>query len=1104
MDELDNQMIEDLFGEVKLLLLNDIEMHLLNRKNGALIILVHYGPKYYNKNRALEFKSLLDMYDNLTDFDIRQTTDGRISISCGDDGIALDEDQMMTIFSEVLQYRFNDGGLISNDKPGGLIAKFDEQQFRCEKEDIVLYAPDNRILPYLRSFVNNALFAYDSMVIVGGERPHGFTEFNPAKGFDLVTLIEDRTISAWIPFIRLMEQLTGIDKFANHFQELWSIFMDSVTEEQKSLVDFQFLINRINDQEVNLIASLDDYKKQAIQIGFSLFDNSLLKGMDNVLPNKLWMPIVNNRQTTLLLSYLLINKEYDLVVVNDVHLSRYINREEIKNQLKLISQSCWIYTSHVTGIWKDCIEIYLEPNPSKLQYLSKMDPDISVLSGNHMVIDGRLISGIQYNHESDNWNIREIDLDNYLDIGSVVQEETKIKEDEKGIIEESSDEDEREEPSQTKADTEQIYEQFSEVMGIEDYVYRANQSSTTFDHKTRLELLDHMSRSFEVLIKIYNEMGRQVNMSKIDQNLHDTVDELVGSGLLSKVQISEDDHVLGLQDSGEKFITSSITRMIQVDDERLLLFLSNMSAIREMAEQLGSQSYLRALIAISQLVQLYYYRRQNKLDHLLTAITITWDDSVLDNPDNFNKLFFARYYSRLKELYRLANTEEEEKQVDLNRIPTSKDEVHDITTDPLEAMDVITVKKVNKTSPYVPKKEQKKQVVPDETTWVKDYDTPTSDTVSIKQISKKECPSVLVDGYVILGDTTDITLDRALALDIDNLRINTRAKNLLREKGVSLLNQLRDFDKSFVSISGIGEKMNDKLSGLRKSLRKMDDPDELVRHLSTSGQKEYVLMGGTIDNMDHSYLRRINGEELSGINELIESKGTPEELVKSVTEWILNKLGRNVDDKLEDMLGDLGLFQERSNPLLMREGKLTKLGFSYVYKKQVEFEDSIEYSKIIAELREYVKDQMENLVFPVQAIQSAETLMDRVEKLELNTDDMTSFITAKGAYQSNDYKSSFSLFYTTFEGYLRRECERLSITPEFDDREANIADLNRELNSKMELRLPVKPFEGELRVIRNAIVHGNNIDERRISNGLSELLEYVILVIERIESNSKI
>ena len=633
-------------------------------------------------------------------------------------------------------------------------------------------------------------------------------------------------------------------------------------------------------------------------------------------------------------------------------------------------------------------------------------------------------------------------------------------------------------------------------MGVKDYVYRANQSMPTCDHKLRLDLIEQMDNSIELLLIIKYTIGGQINLSQLDPAQHSVVDELFDNGLINRVLISDDDKVLELLDKGNLFIDKAVKAMIQLDMEKSKLFLDNMSSIREHAEGMGAHSYLRTLIAFAQLISMYYYQKKDRLDNLLVAINHTWDESILDKPDNFNKLFFARYYSRLQEIYREANIVEEERDIDLNRIPTSTDEVVDITKDPLEDMEVVSVRKVKRASPHIPKKVEK-QVEVNDIDWVKEYDTPTADRVNIVEEKSDNIQSIMIDDYVILGDGGEISLDKVLSLDIDKLKINTRSKHLLKEKGIDSIKQLRDFNKAFVSINGIGEKSNDMLSGLRKQLRNMKKPEELIKHLSDEGKKEYVLGGGTVDNMDHSYLRRIDEDELKEIEEVIESGETPLEMVGAATKWILEKLGRNPGDKIEDMLNDLGLLQERSNPLLFTD-KLIKLGFPYVYKKQDEFEESMEYVKVIAELREYIMGQMTKLVLPVQTIQSAASLIEQIGTLEMNPDERTSFSTASAAYQSNDFKSSYSLFYTTFEGYLRRACEKLSITPELEERDPYVADLIKELNSKYKMRLVVKPFMGELREIRNAIAHGNNIHERRVEAGLNELLKYILQSIERI------
>ena len=223
-------------------------------------------------------------------------------------------------------------------------------------------------------------------------------------------------------------------------------------------------------------------------------------------------------------------------------------------------------------------------------------------------------------------------------------------------------------------------------------------------------------------------------------------------------------------------------------------------------------------------------------------------------------------------------------------------------------------------------------------------------------------------------------------MNIDLLNIPTRAKNLLAEEEVTKISQFRDYAKPFASINGVGEKLNERLSKLRRKLRAIKKSDEIRDHLTSDGKKQYVLQGGSIDDMDHHYLKRINKEETKEINDIIEAGETPRELVQSVIVWLLTKLNRVAGDELEANMAELALLQDRSHPLILVDQELKNLGFPYVYKKQDEFEESIDYKHVIKELREYLSNQMKNLVFPVMdnKIMAEEEIEGIVEKIDIN------------------------------------------------------------------------------------------------------------------------
>ena len=77
---------------------------------------------------------------------------------------------------------------------------------------------------------------------------------------------------------------------------------------------------------------------------------------------------------------------------------------------------------------------------------------------------------------------------------------------------------------------------------------------------------------------------------------------------------------------------------------------------------------------------------------------------------------------------------------------------------------------------------------------------------------------------------------------------------------------------------------------------------------------------------------------------------------------------------------------------------------------------------------------------------------------------------------------------------MRRICEEMNLTPQFEDRPSFLVDLNNALNIKYNPYLPTAKFgtNGELKEIRNAIVHGNIIDEGHVESGLMDLIDIII------------
>jgi len=352
-----------------------------------------------NSTKLIEKVEELELYDTPDRYSIELTNNNLVITTTmveQDNSIALTSDQLLHLLQPFV---LNQNVVLPNYLTKSTIkfGSIDDEVVYLPKK-IAVIGNDDNINQFTKIFHNQKI------IKIGGSCPSGFDNLLELNiGLNLLGLMGDFP-QVYAPILNLIEQLYGINQFAQTFKLFYDTYQDSMTDEdRKKVFTISHIIKTLKEVPLASFEIPIDHQAKITLLRFFIqfpYNSFLGKGeFISNLPEYLWLPESISAKHNLIFLYLLLSQSdiegadarYPIIIVDDLNLQRLMFKDVIQPNLSLLDNSHVIFHDHFVGRGALDIlpKIILEPTNITIDYLqrTKRDQSLSINSkGSYLLL----------------------------------------------------------------------------------------------------------------------------------------------------------------------------------------------------------------------------------------------------------------------------------------------------------------------------------------------------------------------------------------------------------------------------------------------------------------------------------------------------------------------------------------------------------------------------------------------------------------------------------------------------------------------------------------------------------------------------------------------